>query len=268
MTDTPPLSSPFPPLDWRAVAAARGHTNGHVGSHIVYYPSVDSTNVRARGLLRDGAAHGTVVVADEQTHGRGRLGRRWAAPPRSGLAVSVCLRPRAEFRLPLVTVSAALAVGDTVRAVVDASRCTLKWPNDVLVDERKVCGILVELDGAPGAWTVVVGIGLNVNAAPPLPTAISLAAAIGVPVPREPLLIDLLAALEGYLDRAAAQPETVLGLWRDRLATLGRRVRVTTPGGVLEGLALDVDGDGALLLRLDDGTVRPLHAGDVSLTSG
>ncbi len=239
-----------------------------MGSQIVYYPSVDSTNLRARRLLRDGAAHGTVVVADEQTEGRGRLGRRWTAPPRSGLAVSVCLRPGAGFRLPLVTVSAALAVGDTVRALVGASRCTLKWPNDVLVDERKVCGILVELDGAPGAWTVVVGVGLNVNAAPPLPRAVSLASAVGVLVPREPLLVDLLTALEGYLDRAMAQPETVMGLWRDRLGTLGQRVRVTAPGGVLEGIALDVDGDGALLLRLDDGTVRPLHAGDVSLTSG
>ncbi len=242
--------------------------SGQLGSHIVYYPSVDSTNSRARALLREGAVHGAVVVADEQTQGRGRLGRRWTAPPRSGLAVSVCLRPPAGFPLPLVTVTAALAVGDTVRAVVGASRCTLKWPNDVLVDGRKVCGILVELDGTPGAWTVVVGIGLNVNAAPPLPTAISLASAVGVPVPREPLLIDLLAALEGYLDHATTQPEAVMSLWRDRLDTLGRRVRVAAPSGVLEGLALDVDGDGALLLRLDDGTIRPLHAGDVSLTSG
>ncbi len=265
MTDTSPL--PFPPLDWQTVASARQGMVGRVGSHIIYYPSVDSTNPRARTLLREGAAHGTVVVADEQTQGRGRLGRRWTAPPRSGLAVSVCLRPPAGFPLPLVTVAAALAVGDTVRAVVDVSRCTLKWPNDVLVDGRKVCGILVELDGTPGAWTVVVGIGLNVNAAPPLPMAISLASAVGFPMPREPLLIDLFAALEGYLDHAAAQPETVMGLWRDRLATLGRRVRVATPGGVLEGLAIDVDSDGALLLRLDDGTVRPLHAGDVSLAS-
>ncbi len=258
--------SPSPPLDWRRIADARA--NARLGHTVVYYPSIGSTNIAARALARMGARDGTVVLADEQTQGRGRQGRRWIAPPRAGLAASALLRLTADFPLPALVMASALAAGDTVRAVVGPSRCTLKWPNDVLVDEAKVGGILLELDQVGSSWAVVIGIGINVNAAPDLPNVCSLAGATGRHIAREPLLLDLLEALEAYVDLAAREPAAVLRLWRERLSTIGREISVRAPDSVFEGVAADVDADGALLVRLPDGTLRPVHAGDVSLGSG
>jgi BirA family biotin operon repressor/biotin-[acetyl-CoA-carboxylase] ligase len=261
---TESIDAAFPALDWQAIARACAH--GRLGRRVVYHASIGSTNALARALLRDGALDGTVVLADEQTQGRGRLGRRWVAPARSGLAISVCLRPASSTHLPAFSMAAPLAAGDVVRGLV-GPRCTLKWPNDVRVDGAKLCGILLELEQLGGSWGVVVGIGLNVNAAPDLPGASSLAAAIGAPLPREPLAIDLLAVLERYVALAEDQPQVLLQLWRDRLETLGQRVSAQGPDGVLHGLAEDVDAEGALLLRQDDGTLRAVHAGDVTLAA-
>src|SRR5437588_605477 len=127
--------SPWDPLDWHAVARARA--GSRLGRHLIYEASVASTNLLARALLRHDAADGTVVVTDDQTRGRGRLGREWIAVPCSGLTFSVGLWPPASWRLHALSPAAALAVGDVVRDVVGA-RCTLKWPNDVLVDGAKV----------------------------------------------------------------------------------------------------------------------------------
>lgn len=249
-------------LDWRGVAKARA--GARIGSQVVYRQATASTNLLARSLLREGCADGTVVVCDDQTQGRGRLGRQWSLAPYSGLAVSICLRLPAGFALSCLTPAAALAVYDVVRALVGV-RCTLKWPNDALVDGAKVCGILCELDEAARGWAAVVGIGLNVNAAPGLQTASCLAAAVGRPLQREPLLVELLAALDGYLSRATSSPAEIIQLWRERLATLGTRVVVRTPGAVIEGLAVDVDAEGALLVRRDDGAIEAIRAGDVTL---
>src|SRR5919201_7140366 len=118
-------SSPWDPLDWRAVARARAGCR--LGRHVIYEASVASTNLLARALLRHGAADGTVVVTDDQTQGRGRLGRAWIAVPCSGLTFTVCLRPPPELHLWALSPAAALAAHDVVRDVVGA-RCTLKWP--------------------------------------------------------------------------------------------------------------------------------------------
>ena len=236
-----------------------------MGRHIVYEPSVASTNLLARALLRRGLTDGTVVVTDEQTQGRGRLGRQWISPPCSGLTFSVCLWPPTGFRLHALAPAAALAVGDVAHGVVGAG-CTLKWPNDVLAHGAKVCGILVELDQVGDRWAAVVGIGLNVNAAPPLASATCLAAFADAPLAREPLLIRLLAALEQYVGVAEGTPDAVIQQWRDRLDTLGRRVRVHSAAGIIEGMAVDVDAEGALLVRAHDGRTSPVHAGDVTLT--
>jgi BirA family biotin operon repressor/biotin-[acetyl-CoA-carboxylase] ligase len=229
----------------------------------VYEPALPSTNTLARTLARAGATDGTVVLTDDQTAGRGRLGRTWVVPPCSGLTVSALLRLSSTFPLYTLTPAAALAVADVAGAVV-GPRCTLKWPNDVLVEGAKVAGILIEVDALADGWTAVVGIGLNVNAAPPLATATCLARAAGQSLAREPLLLDLLSALDERLCLAAQDPDVLMGLWRARLVTLGRRVRVTVPDGTLEGLALDVDAEGSLIVRLDDGTRRTVRAGDVA----
>ncbi len=252
------------PLDWRRVARARA--GARLGHRIIYYPSIGSTNTAARALAREGAPDGTVLLADEQTQGRGRHGRHWTAPPCTGLAVSVLLRPAPDFPLYTLTMAAALAAGDAVRALT-GPRCTLKWPNDVLIDGAKIGGILLELDEAEASWTVVIGIGLNVNAAPDLPGVRALSAVTGAPIAREPLLIHLLERLEAYVTLAAYEPATVRRLWRERLVTLGHPVRVQTPDDAFAGVALDVDAEGALLVRDSDGAVRAVHAGDVTLSS-
>jgi BirA family biotin operon repressor/biotin-[acetyl-CoA-carboxylase] ligase len=252
--------SPWDPLDWRAITRARA--GSRLGRHVIYEAALASTNLLARTLLRHGAADGTVVVTDDQTQGRGRLGREWIAVPCSGLTFSVCLRPPAGRRLHALSPAAALAVGDVVHDVV-AARCTLKWPNDVLVDGAKVCGILIELDEMGDRQAAVVGIGLNVNAAPPLASATCLAACTGAPLAREPLLLRLLAALEQYVHAAEGTPDAVIRQWRDRLDTLGRQVRVQSATGMVEGVAVDVDAEGALLVRAPDGTTSSVHAGDI-----
>lgn len=249
-------------LDWQAVSAARA--GARIGRRIVYEAALPSTNLHARALARDGGADGIVVLTDDQTQGRGRLGRRWLVPPCSGITVSIVLRPPPDFALHTLAPAAALAVHDAIYGATGAD-CTLKWPNDVLLDGAKVAGILIELDQLDGAWMVIAGIGLNVNAAPDLPTATCLAAALGAPLAREPLLIGLLAAFESYANLAADRPDDVLSQWRERLTTLGRQVRVRTPSGDVSGVALDVDREGALLVRADDAMIHTLHAGDVTL---
>lgn len=210
--------------------------------------SVDSTQAAARREADRGAPHGTVVVAEEQTAGRGRLDRRWHSPPGENLLFTVVLRPDVPVReAPLLTLGAAagLALAFDVR---------VKWPND-LVDEagRKLAGLLAELETtASGVDYVLLGVGLNVNqrAFPPeLPNATSLALRTGAPHDREAVLV---TAVESILTWAA-HPDR-LELWRDRAHTLGRRVRV----GEHEGVATGLRDDGALLI---DGV--PVTTGEV-----
>jgi BirA family biotin operon repressor/biotin-[acetyl-CoA-carboxylase] ligase len=195
---------------------------------LIRLASTPSTQDAARGLPL-----GSVVVADQQTAGRGRLGRRWDAPPGSALLASFVLPSRPLASLA-AGVAAAVACGESVR---------LKWPNDLLVDGRKLAGILVEQRGG----RCVVGIGVNLTWAPP--------GAGRLEADRDRLLERLKAELERWF--AADDPE-VLAAWRTRSDTLGRRVRVELPGETFEGWAEDVAEDGSLLV---DG--RAVTAGDV-----
>lgn len=246
-------------LDWRDVQQAIDGLT--FVKRIAYYPSLPSTNLLAKALIRDASSTGTVVVADDQTQGRGRLGRSWLVPPFSGLTFSLCLALDRQLPVRTLTPAAALAVRDVVRALV-GPRCAVKWPNDVLVDGLKVAGILIELVDTTAA---VIGIGVNVGAAPDLPTATSLTSATGRSLDREPLFIDLLHALDARLVVAARSPSALMEEWRSSLSTLGRRVRAQNPEETVEGVALDVDADGSLVVRLDDGQIRSLPAADLVL---
>jgi BirA family biotin operon repressor/biotin-[acetyl-CoA-carboxylase] ligase len=227
-----------------------------------------STNADLLQAARDGAPHGTVLVADHQTAGRGRQGRTWSAPPGSGLLCSVLLRPGRDAVLAGATWSVGLAAraacAETAGVTPD-----LKWPNDLLVGPRKLAGVLAESVAASGAVAaVVVGLGLNVRWTAPPPDevaarAISLSEAAGRAIPRDALLRAFLAALAPLLDEWRDAPDRLLARYRAGLATLGRRVRVATAQGELVGTARDVAGDGALLVVDEDGTVHALHAGDV-----
>lgn len=240
-----------------------------LGQTVFYWPSVGSTNEEARRLAGQGAPEGTVVLADHQTAGRGRLGRRWEAPPGSSLLISVILRPAlAAPRIHRLTMIAGLAMAEAIEAETGLS-VTFKWPNDLLIGEAKVGGILAEasLLGDRVEYAVV-GLGLNVNLDPAqlpgplLVTATSLSQALGRRVARRPLLQTFLRALERRYQQlqAGVSPHRE---WASRLTMLGQPVVVAVGEEVLEGLAEGVDEDGALLLRLADGSLRVVVAGDV-----
>lgn len=228
-----------------------------------------STNADVAERARAGEPPGLVIVAEHQTAGRGRLDRTWTTPPRAALTFSLLVDPAPvpPGRWPWLPLLTGLAVTTAVRrgAGVDA---VLKWPNDVLVDGRKVAGILVELVDRPGQGPVaVVGTGLNVSTSRselPVETATSLAIEGAEPVDRSALLADLLGAFTALFDpwRAAAG-RGLLPAYRQACSTLGRAVRVQLPNGEpLEGRAVDVDEEGRLLV--DDGRrVHLLGAGDV-----
>jgi len=269
----PPDSSP---LSGRVVedrlsskAIQAGLTTEFIGRNVVYRPAVTSTNDLARALAAQGAPAGTLVLAEEQTAGRGRLGRTWLAPRGTSLLFSLIFRPALlpaqAFRLAMLC---SLAAARAIEAVTNLP-IHLKWPNDLVLRGKKLGGVLSEssLTGERLDF-VVVGLGLNVNLdVSTLPeiaaTATSLSAALGRPVARLPLLQRILQEIEtGYQE--VIQGEALRAAWAARLVTLGRIVRVS--GGTAdEGLAEGVDADGALLLRRADGTLARITVGDVTL---
>jgi BirA family biotin operon repressor/biotin-[acetyl-CoA-carboxylase] ligase len=225
---------------------------------VEYHDHLPSTNDRARELAVEGAED-ALVVAGEQTGGRGRLDRPWASPP-GGVYASLLVRPdRPPAHAPVFTLAAAVAVTRACReAGVEA---VIKWPNDVLVagSEKKLAGILTEMEGEADriSW-LIVGVGANVDvAADELPeTATSVRAAGGTADRRRfcQRVVETVHAL-------TLAPEDVLPAWRDYAVTIGRHVRVDTPGGVVEGEAVGVEFPGALIVRTDEGE-RTVHAGD------
>ncbi|GHH90004.1 biotin--[acetyl-CoA-carboxylase] ligase [Streptomyces capillispiralis] len=263
-----------PPLN--AGALKRGLVReGALWSQVDVVQRTGSTNSDLVARAVSGTVgEGAVLVAEEQTAGRGRLDRQWSAPPRSGLFFSVLLTPREVpvdrwGWLPLLT-GVAVATGLSRAAGVDTA---LKWPNDVLVtvggEERKAGGILAEGAGEGG---VVVGVGINVSLRAdelPVPTAGSLALAGAVSTDRDPLLRGVLRALEEWYGRwrEAGGDAGACGLqetYAAGCATLGRTVRAELPGDrALVGEAVAVDGDGRLVLATEEGVQEPVGAGDI-----
>jgi BirA family biotin operon repressor/biotin-[acetyl-CoA-carboxylase] ligase len=216
-----------------------------------------STNDDARRLAAEGAPHGTWVVADAQSQGRGRLGRPWVTEPGDALLMSMVLRPRlAPTDAPLLCLAAAVVIADLHASL------RIKWPNDVLLaDDRKVAGVLAEADFSSEKPALVIGVGVNLRRAPPLPTAAALVEA-GVDLPRHEVASRVAEGLLRWCERLeAGGVGTLIDAWTARSATVDRRVRV----GAVEGVALGIDPLGSLWVRTDDGEVVPIRAGDVEL---
>jgi BirA family biotin operon repressor/biotin-[acetyl-CoA-carboxylase] ligase len=234
-------------------------------------PEASSTNRLVADRARDGEPEGLVLVTEHQTAGRGRLDRVWVTPPRAAVTGSFLLRPPVDTvpseRWPMLPLLTAVAVEEAVVAA-GGPPVELKWPNDVLHDGLKLAGILLERVETPTGPAAVVGIGLNVSTTReelPVPTAASLVTAGMVDPDRTAVLRELVLALArryaGW--SCAADDSGLLAAYRDRCATVGRRVRVDLPSGeVLEGAAVGVADDGALLVE-DRDRVVPVHAGDV-----
>jgi len=221
----------------------------------------------AKQEAQRGATEGTVVIADEQTAGRGRMKRSWLSP-KGNIALSIILYPTITS-LPYLIMLASLAVADAIEAVTGL-KTQLKWPNDVLINGRKVGGILIEgevrgrkLDYA------IIGIGVNTNLNPShfaelLPVATSLGDELGGEISRLAIIQRLLVKVE-RLYLALPSAETIYQPWRDRLVTLGRQVEVSWGRTRYQGIAESVALDGSLLLRHPDGSLSRVVAGDVSL---
>jgi BirA family biotin operon repressor/biotin-[acetyl-CoA-carboxylase] ligase len=234
--------------------------------NVRFYEQVDSTNDLALEWLRQGASAGSVVAANEQVKGRGRLGRTWYSPPDCALILSVIFRPAGQ-QLTQMTMLGAVAVSDLLEHL-GAKDIAIKWPNDVLLDGRKVCGILPE-----AVWTgnrvegVVLGIGVNVridfSGTELADWAISIETALGQPVDRLASLVFLL----NRLDERATQlgTDTLYNAWRARLVTIGQHASIGDTENPIHGFVEDVDETGALLLRDEEGVLHRLVAGDIAM---
>lgn len=236
-----------------------------IGRRVVYYTSTGSTMDEARREAVEGAPAGTLVIAEEQTAGRGRFGRRWVSPAGQNLYFTLVLRPETS-QLRRLAIISPLAVS---RAVDEAAAVSsrLKWPNDVQLGGRKLAGVLIESEVAGAiARFSLVGIGINVNQRVLDPEIVDIATSLveqtGVETAREALLAGVMNWFESLYegDFAAARAD-----WKGRLDTLGREVTVRCRDEVFAGRAEDVDAEGNLLLRLADGTLRSFEAGEVSL---
>ena len=235
------------------------------------YQTLGSTNTAAMSWANEGAPEGSVVVAEFQTAGRGRQGRTWQADAGHNLMFSVVLRPSLPpTRLNLITLAASIATVEAVEAFTTPLRAAIKWPNDVLLEGYKCCGMLLEstLAGTSEA-TVILGIGLNVNQ-PAFPSelenqATSLLLQTGRQIPRAALLADLLGRLERYYEALSEDEIAVRQTYAARLHGLGHptTLRFTEAGQSITGVIRGITDTGALRLETPDG-VRTFHAGDVT----
>jgi BirA family biotin operon repressor/biotin-[acetyl-CoA-carboxylase] ligase len=238
-----------------------------IGRKVIAYPSLTSTNDTARREAKKGAREGTVILAEEQTAGRGRIKRAWLSP-KGSIALSIILHPT-PAQLPFLIMVASLAVARCIEKV-GGLETQIKWPNDVLINDKKVCGILIESDVKGKAVDyAIIGIGINVNLKtadfPEIAaTATSLSHELGRELSRREMIRCLLVEAENlYL--ALPEGDIVFREWRDRLVTLGKEVEVSSGKTGYKGIAESVASDGSLLLRQPDGNLMKIVAGDVSL---
>lgn len=248
------------------------HT-ARIGQRIEYREQVESTQLIAHQLAEAGAEEGTLVVADEQTGGRGRLGRSWHSPPGTGIWMSLILRPNMELkRSPQLTLLTAVAMTRSIR-LITGSNVQIKWPNDILINKKKICGILTELNAE---WDrinyVVIGMGINVNTRKEdfpeslQPIATSLRIETGKPVKRAGLVREFCSKFEELYDLYLQEGfSPIKHLWESHAVSIGKRIAIRTMDGVLEGMAQGIDEDGVLLLQLDNGIIKKIYSADLQM---
>lgn len=233
---------------------------------------VDSTNRIALEMASDGLPEGMLILAESQERGKGRLGRKWFSPSGVNLYFSLLLRPHQPVReFPLFSIATSIGLVHGIRSATGLA-AQIKWPNDILLDEKKVGGILLESEtGGAQNPPLVVGVGINVNVDPgafPLElqsSATSLKAVLGRPVDRETLLLSILDALaDQYFVIHEGKKDLLIETMRPLCRTIGKRIRVETPRQTFEGWAEEIQEDGALVVRMGDRSLRKIIMGDVT----
>jgi len=242
------------------------------GQRIYYFRTTTSTQDEARRLAEGGAPEGTIVLAEEQTAGRGRLGRTWISPPGSSILMSIIFRPsllpHQAHRLTMIT---SLSIAEAIEDLTPL-KVAIKWPNDILLSGKKAGGILTEIQtSGERILYAIVGVGLNVNVkisesplSPLASYATSLSDELGHEFPRFVLLQEILSRLERNY-QGLKRGADFRAKWQARLYPLGQEVTVITPTESIEGIAIGVNEDGALLLATHEGEVKTIWAGDVTL---
>ncbi len=241
----------------------------YLGKEIVYYDKVSSTMDAAWELGCNCAVEGTIVCAESQSKGRGRLGRKWISPKYKGIYFSVILRPGISLTdAPCITLLTAVALVRQLKRSANLD-ISIKWPNDILSGGRKLAGILTELNAERDRVNFIVsGMGLNVNSVEKEipPEAVSLRILLGRKIDRVNFFKGILCEFEDvYREFKLNGPKKIISEWRAFSYIWGKRIKVSTSNRVIEGVALDLDSDGALLIRLDSGVVEKTVAGDVEI---
>ncbi|NPV79592.1 MAG: biotin--[acetyl-CoA-carboxylase] ligase [Firmicutes bacterium] len=251
-------------------------TTRWLGKDLAYFDSVTSTNQIASEMASRGAPHGAVVLADAQTAGRGRYGRKWVSPNGKGLWFSVILRPQIDARVShQIPMLAAISVASALRGEL-CLPAEIKWPNDIMLYGRKICGILAETRNGTGSIEfIVLGIGVNVNQDgddfPPdlKESAGSLLMAAGHPFDRISVLQSILTRLETWYDIWQERGFSPIHReWKIMCPLLGKTVKLIDKKEEIIGEAFDVDHEGALLIKMGDGSIRRFRYGEVSLRGG
>lgn len=247
---------------------------GDIGREIIFFESIGSTNTAALELAEKGAPHGTVVIADRQAKGKGRLGRTWVSPPRSNIYMSVILRPEIETEdATLLTIMAAVSCAKGVMKSTGL-KAEIKWPNDLMISSKKLGGILTEMKSDPdGIVFAVIGIGINVNSKikkdfPPdiRGIATSIREELGKIQSRTFIIAEILKETEHwYRVLLTGGRKPLFDEWKRLSSTLGMKVRVTAGDNVFTGVAEDIDKGGMLILRLPSGMLKKISSGDVTM---
>ena len=247
-------------------------TTAWVGRQVVYEPVVDSTNNKAKRLAEEGAGHGTLVLADQQSQGKGRRGRSWSTPPGTAVAMTVIVRPgmRPE-QASMLTLIMGLAVASACRSLFELD-AQIKWPNDIVIGGKKLCGILTEMSAEMNEiHYLVIGTGINVNMEEfPMEirdTATSLCLELGKKVRRADVIQRCLEYFEQYYDvfMETENLSRLQKLYNQLLVSCDRQVRVLTPGNEYQGISRGINDKGELLVEREDGKTEAVYAGEVSV---
>ncbi len=248
-----------------------GLTTQFLGQQVHFFPSIDSTQHQLHSLAKEGVPEGTVVIADQQLGGKGRLGRVWHSPQGSGISMSILLRPKLELhRCPQLTLLAAVAIVEAIREQTGLP-VMIKWPNDILLNGKKICGILTELNAESDCINnLIIGVGINVNT-PSFPDELSsIATSLAIEkkesIQRVALIQNLLKRLEDlyllYLEEGFAP---IKARWESYAISIGRRVIIRQLSSTMTGLALGIDETGVLLVQKDDGGIEKVYSADIEI---